>query len=57
MHTAYGDATGTLFLVAAGFALVTLVAVVLIPNRELRTTIDIVDEELTTDRRAPNAEV
>lgn len=57
VHTAYGDATGTLFLVAAGFALVTLVAVVLIPNRELRTTIDIVDEELTTDRRAPNAEV
>ncbi|NLU63435.1 MFS transporter [Rhodococcus sp. HNM0563] len=57
VHTSYGDATGTLFLVAAGFALITLVAVVLIPNRELRTTIDIVDEEPATDRRAPAAEV
>lgn len=37
----YGDATGSIFFVAALAALVTLVAVVLIPNRPLRTTIDI----------------
>ncbi|MGC0363761.1 EmrB/QacA subfamily drug resistance transporter [Rhodococcus sp. 27YEA15] len=39
---AYGDATGRIFLVAAVVALVTLVAVILIPNRPLRTTIDMV---------------
>ncbi|NLV77869.1 MAG: MFS transporter [Rhodococcus sp.] len=55
--TAYGDATGKLFLVAAAFALVTLVAVVLIPNRTLRTTIDIVDDAPATDRREDPAEV
>ncbi|MEE2032426.1 MDR family MFS transporter [Rhodococcus chondri] len=44
VQTAYGDGTGMLFLVAAGFAVVTLVAVVFIPNRTLRTTIDIVEE-------------
>ncbi len=42
---AYGDATGLLFLVAAAFAIVTLVAVVLIPKRQLRTTIDLAPEE------------
>lgn len=47
---AYGDATGTLFVVAAAFAVVTLVAVVLIPNRALRTTIDLVEETPAADR-------
>ena len=42
---AYGDATGLLFLVAAIIALVTVAAVVFIPNRPLRKTIDIVTEE------------
>ncbi|NLE79496.1 MAG: MFS transporter, partial [Rhodococcus sp.] len=37
----YGDATGRIFFVAALAAVVTLVAVILIPNRPLRTTIDI----------------
>lgn len=36
----YGDATGSIFFVAGLAALVTLVAVILIPNRPLRTTID-----------------
>lgn len=47
---AYGDATGTLFIVAAAFAVVTLIAVVLIPNRALRTTIDLVEELPAADR-------
>ena len=47
---AYGDATGTLFVVAAAFAVVTLIAVVLIPNRALRTTIDLVEETPAADR-------
>jgi len=37
---AYGDATGRIFLVAAVVAVVTLVSVIFIPNRPLRTTID-----------------
>lgn len=40
----YGDATGRIFFVAALAALVTLVAVIFIPNRPLRTTIDIEKE-------------
>ncbi|UTT50321.1 MDR family MFS transporter [Rhodococcus gordoniae] len=50
IRAAYGDATATLFLVAAAFAVVTLVAVVLIPNRALRTTIDLVEEKSPADR-------
>ena len=38
---AYGDATGRIFLVAAVVAVVTLVSVIFIPNRPLRTTIDL----------------
>lgn len=41
---AYGDATGRLFLVAALVAVITVVAVVLIPNRPLRTTIDMEEQ-------------
>lgn len=50
IRAAYGDATATLFLVAAAFAVVTLVAVVLIPNQALRTTIDLVEEKSPADR-------
>jgi len=49
---AYGDATGLIFLIAAGVALVTLIAVIALPNRPLRTTIDLkpsdTDEEYAT---------
>ncbi|KAA0024580.1 MDR family MFS transporter [Antrihabitans cavernicola] len=45
IRAAYGDATGRIFLVAGFVALVTLVAVVLIPNRPLRRTIDIESEQ------------
>ena len=40
IRTAYGDATGRIFLIAGFVAIVTLIAVVLIPNRPLRKTID-----------------
>nr|WP_139279927.1 MDR family MFS transporter [Rhodococcus yunnanensis] len=40
IRTAYGDATGRIFLVAGFIAIVTLIAVALIPNRPLRKTID-----------------
>ncbi len=42
IRTAYGDATGRIFLVAGFVAIVTLIAVVLIPDRPLRKTIDFV---------------
>ncbi|MFD4468442.1 hypothetical protein ACFWPA_09125 [Rhodococcus sp. NPDC058505] len=38
---ASGPATGRIFLIAAAVAVVTVVAVVFLPNRPLRTTIDI----------------
>ncbi|QCB49539.1 MFS transporter [Rhodococcus sp. PAMC28707] len=41
IRTAYGDATGRIFLVAGFVAIITLIAVLLIPNRPLRQTIDI----------------
>ncbi|NMO02375.1 MFS transporter [Gordonia sp. TBRC 11910] len=37
----YGDATATIFVVAAACTVVALIAVALIPNRPLRTTVDI----------------
>ncbi|WP_338887605.1 MDR family MFS transporter [Rhodococcus sovatensis] len=40
IRTAYGDATGRIFLIAGFVAIVTLIAVVFIPNRPLRKTID-----------------
>ncbi|MFD3811448.1 MDR family MFS transporter [Rhodococcus sp. NPDC058639] len=54
---AYGDATGTLFLVAAGFAVITLLAVAVIPNRELRTTIDLVEEPSGDERTKDTTDV
>ncbi|MEU5840515.1 MDR family MFS transporter [Rhodococcus sp. NPDC047139] len=50
VRAAYGDGTATLFLVAAAFAVVTLIAVMLIPNRALRTTLDLVEEDPAADR-------
>ncbi|WP_256993468.1 MDR family MFS transporter [Rhodococcus sp. 06-418-5] len=41
IRTAYGDATGRIFMIAGFVAIVTLIAVVFIPNRPLRQTIDI----------------
>ncbi len=40
-NAAFGDATGRIFLVSAACALVTLAAVALLPNKSLRTTIDL----------------
>lgn len=40
VRAAYGDATGRVFLIAAFVSVITIVAVSLIPNRPLRTTID-----------------
>ncbi len=45
VRTAYADATGRIFLIAGVIALVTLVAVVLMPVSELRTTIAKVEED------------
>ncbi len=41
IRTAYGDATGRIFLVAGFVGIITLLAVLLIPDRPLRKTIDI----------------
>ncbi|MEV0245122.1 MDR family MFS transporter [Nocardia sp. NPDC050712] len=41
IRAAYGDATGRIFLIAAGAAVVALLATTLLPNRPLRRTIDI----------------
>ncbi|MEV0761697.1 MDR family MFS transporter [Nocardia sp. NPDC050435] len=41
VRAAYGDATGRIFLIAAGAAVVALLATTLLPNRPLRRTIDI----------------
>ena len=38
---AYGDATGRIFLVAAAACVIALIAAALLPNKPLRTTIDI----------------
>lgn len=45
IRTAYGDATGRLFLIAGFVSIVTLVAIAFIPNRPLRQTIDITPTE------------
>ncbi|BDH58759.1 MDR family MFS transporter [Tsukamurella sp. PLM1] len=42
-NAAFGDATGRIFLVSTACAIVTLLAVALLPNKPLRTTIDIED--------------
>ncbi|MET7768905.1 MDR family MFS transporter [Nocardia sp. NPDC005366] len=41
VRAAYGDATGRIFLIAAGATIVALIAAALLPNNPLRRTIDI----------------
>ena len=57
MRTAYADATGRIFLIAGVIAVVTFVAVALMPVTELRTTIRKVEEPepARTPSRAPSA--
>ncbi|PXW33995.1 UNVERIFIED_CONTAM: EmrB/QacA subfamily drug resistance transporter [Williamsia faeni] len=45
VRAAYGDATSTIFLVAAAVSVIALIAVSFLPNRPLRTTIDISADE------------
>ncbi|RZK68965.1 MAG: MFS transporter, partial [Rhodococcus sp. (in: high G+C Gram-positive bacteria)] len=45
IRAAYGDATGRIFLIAAAVAVITLIAVILLPNRPLRRTIDLSSEQ------------
>jgi EmrB/QacA subfamily drug resistance transporter len=45
VRAAYGDATGTIFLIAGIIAVVTLVAVVFMPETPLRTTLDRAEEQ------------
>ncbi|WP_102102539.1 MDR family MFS transporter [Tsukamurella tyrosinosolvens] len=40
-NAAFGDATGRIFLVSTACALVTLIAVAMLPNKPLRTTLDL----------------
>jgi len=49
VRTAYADATGRIFLIAGVIAIVTIVAVALMPVTELRTTIRKVEEEESAD--------
>lgn len=53
IRTAYGDATGRIFMIAGFVAIVTLIAVIFIPNRPLRQTIDIA----STPAQGPVADV
>ncbi|MBD0324443.1 MAG: MFS transporter, partial [Aldersonia sp.] len=41
VRASFGDATGRIFLIAAGCAVVAMIAVSLLPNRPLRHTLDI----------------
>jgi EmrB/QacA subfamily drug resistance transporter len=50
VRTAYGDATGRIFLVAAVVAVVALVAVVFIKEVPLRTTVALHPEQETTEK-------
>ena len=52
VRAAYGDATGRIFLIAAGAAVVALLATAVLPNRPLRNTIDI-DPALDPTATAP----
>ncbi|QBJ98876.1 MFS transporter [Rhodococcus sp. ABRD24] len=53
IRTAYGDATGRLFLVAAVVALITLACAIVIPNTPLRRTIDIEKPAESEETPAP----
>ena len=45
VRAAYGDATSTIFLIAAAVSVIAVIAVSFLPNRPLRTTIDISADE------------
>ena len=49
VRTAYADATGRIFLIAGLIAIVTVIAVALMPVTELRTTIRKVEEQPDRD--------
>ncbi len=49
VRTAYADATGRIFLIAGAIAVLTFIAVALMPVSELRTTIRKVEEEPVQD--------
>ncbi|GAB2650150.1 MDR family MFS transporter [Prescottella soli] len=52
IRVAYGDATGLLFAIAAGVAVITLICVILVPNTPLRKTIDIQKPDAPTESAA-----
>ncbi|GAA2016546.1 MFS transporter [Pseudokineococcus marinus] len=52
VRASYGDATGRIFLIAAAVAVVTLVAVSLIREVPLRTTVDVVAEQRGPEAKA-----
>ncbi|WP_084351737.1 MDR family MFS transporter [Millisia brevis] len=54
VRAAYGDATGRVFLIAAFVSVITIVAVSLIPNRPLRTTIDMSQAETAGTEKVTN---
>ncbi|MGC5027819.1 MDR family MFS transporter [Tsukamurella sp. DT100] len=56
-NAAFGDATGRIFLVSTACAIVTLIAVALLPNKPLRTTIDMESgaDAAPADETGPNA--
>jgi EmrB/QacA subfamily drug resistance transporter len=59
VRAAYGDSFGLLFLIAAGFAVVTLIAVVLVKEVPLRTTIELKPQPVAdgvAEHLAENAE-
>lgn len=43
VHTAYGDATATIFVIAAVIGLISVVAAVFLPSIDLRNTLDLAD--------------
>jgi EmrB/QacA subfamily drug resistance transporter len=53
MRAAYGDATAEIFLIAAGIAVVALIAVLFIKEQPLRRTVDIRPETAGSDQAVP----
>ena len=56
VRTAYADATGRIFLIAGVIAIVTVIAVALMPVTELRTTIRKVEDDPAADETELTAE-
>ncbi|EXG81523.1 MDR family MFS transporter [Cryptosporangium arvum] len=57
VRAAYGDATGHIFLIAAGIAVVGVLAAVALPKVELRTTVDLARADRDPDEVTPLTEV